>query len=267
MRICLAISLIAIPLFAAFESPLTEASITGTAESSVASRQIYASYLRNPAISSQVNHAHFSLFFTQPYGMPDLRTGSFITHFRLKKYGFGLSTVLLGNEIYRETQVIGNLSRSFYNEQFSFGLNIRWYNLQVDGYGSMNVAGVDAGIQYQLHNGILMGFALRNVNQPGIAGQAEQLPSIIQLGMSFQLTNRVDTYLSVQKDSWYPLSVRFGVSMLINSYFQFQTGFNSSPSVPSMGMSLNRHWISVQYGFRYHFDLGGTHVWGLSFEY
>jgi hypothetical protein len=266
MKVVFILLILALPLFGAFEYIIPDVNLISTSESIVVSNQLPSAYLLNPAVSSQVQNNHFSLFYTQPYGVPGLMSGAFISHYRSGRYGFGFTTTVLGNEIYRENQLVGNISREFFDRRLAVGVNLRWNLLSVENYGSLSVLGVDAGLQYQLQRGILMGFAVRNINHPQLTDHAEQLPIVTQWGMSFQLTDRFDTYIALSKDSWYPLSVRIGVLMRINSILLVHSGFNSNPAIPSFGLTLKHHWISVQYGLQYHFDLGGTHVWGLSFE-
>lgn len=266
MKFVFILLILASPLFGAFENTITDVNLMSTSESSVVSNQLPSAYLLNPAVSSQVQNTQFSLFYSQPYGVPGLMSGAFISHFRSGRYGFGFTTTVLGNEIYRENQLVGNISREFFDGRLAIGVNLRWNLLSVENYGSLSVLGADAGLQYQLQSGVLMGFAVRNINQPQINNHAEQLPIISQWGMSFRLTDRFNTYIALSKDSWYPISVRIGVLMQINSILLLHSGFNSDPGIPSVGLTLKRQWISVQYGLQYHFDLGGTHVWGLSFE-
>ena len=266
MTIILVLLIMTAPLFGAFDYTIPDVILMSTSESMVVSKHHYAAYLLNPAVSSQVRDAHLSLHYTQPYGITGLISGAFISQLKRGDYGFGLTATAFGNELYRENQLIGNLSHEFFDGQLAVGVNLRWNNLAVENYGTINVLGVDAGVQYQIQGGLLMGFAIRNINQPQLNNHAEELPVITQWGISFQPIERFDTYIALIKESWYPLSVRIGVLMRINSILGIHSGFNSNPSVPSFGFTLKRNWISVQYGLQYHFDLGGTHVWGLSIE-
>jgi hypothetical protein len=135
----------------------------------------------------------------------------------------------------------------------------------VTGYNNLNTVGIDAGVQYLLHPGLLMGFSLINLNQPVLAGYREEIPLITRWGISYHPTKRITAFASISKDSWFPLSLRMGFQLLVNPFLSLYSGLNTDPSVPSLGLQLRRNRISVNYAFQYHFDLGGSHMWGLTF--
>jgi hypothetical protein len=234
----------------------------GVSGSMVATSRVYSAYLLNPATAAAVDQHHLGLLYFQPFGLPEIGFASLISHFRSNDYGAGVTISTFGNEIYRENQLIFNLARSFLEEQLYLGLNIRWNHLNVKNYLSLNGLSIDTGILYMLHSKILMGFSLLNLNQP--AGKPEEIPLTTNWGMSFELGEKFDAYIAVQKDSWYPASMRVGFEARLSSLFTLQNGFNTYPAVPSLGLTLNRNKIAIHYAFQYHFDLGGTHFWGIS---
>ena len=253
---------IVVPLFAAFEYDGSDVMLQGISASMVATNQVYSAYLVNPATSAAVNQHHLGLLYFRPFGLPDINYANLITHFRVNRFGTGFTISSFGNEVYRENQLVFNLARNFFEDNFYVGLNIRWNNLNVQNYLSLNSLSLDAGIQYVLHPNVLMGFSLLNLNQP--VGKPEEIPLKTNWGMSFKLGERFYSYLAIQKDSWYPASVRVGFEIRLSSLITLHNGFNTYPAVPSLGLTLNRNMIAIHYAFQYHFDLGGTHFWGLS---
>ncbi len=266
MKSILLIVLVTCSLRAAFEYCAADPSMHGTAGSMVAQEGSYAGYLLNPALSAASPDMAAGMVYFRPYGIPELTCGAVITRFATKSMGSGLALSSFGNELYRENQLTANLSGNFLEDRLLLGLNLRWYSLHVQNYDDMNTLGVDAGLQYRLHPRILMGFSVLNLNRPALNGLEQEIPLITSWGMAIRLHDRFISYLSLQKDFRYPPSLRFGVSMQFNPYLQLHTGVNTYPSVPSLGLSFIRKWIAVQYAFQYHFDLGGTHFWGLSFS-
>lgn len=252
----------AVPLFAAFEYSGSDVMLRGVSASMVATNQSYSAYLLNPATSAAVSQHHLGLLYFQPYGLPDVNYASLIAHFRIHRFGTGFTISTFGNEIYRENQLVFNIARSFIKEHFFVGMNMRWNNLNIQNYLYMNSLSVDAGIQYVLHPNILMGFSLLNLIQP--AANPGEIPLKTNWGMSVRLGEKFDSYVAIQKDSWYPASIRLGFEIRLNSSVTLHNGFNTYPAVPSLGLTLNRNMIAIHYAFQYHFDLGGTHFWGLS---
>jgi len=255
----------ALPLSAAFEYSGSDVVLLGVSASMIATNQSYSAYLLNPATSAAVRQYHLGLLYFQPFGLADIGYASLITHFPVHRFGSGFTISTFGNEVYRENQLVLNIARAFFKERFFTGINMRWNNLNVQNYLSLNSLGIDVGIQYVLHPNILVGFSLLNVNQP--AGKPEEVPLVTNWGMSFRLGERFDTYVAIQKDSWYPASIRIGFETRLSSFVTLHNGFNTYPATPSLGLSLNRNKIAIHYAFQYHFDLGGTHFWGMSLRH
>jgi hypothetical protein len=251
-----------VPLFAAFEYSGSDVMLYGVSTSMVATNQSYSAYLLNPATSAAVNQHHLGLLYFQPYGLSEVNYASLIAHGRAGRFGIGFTISSFGNEIYRENQLVFNIARNFFEKRFFTGINLRWNNLNIQNYLSQNSLSMDIGIQYVLHSHVLMGFSIINLNQP--ANKQEEIPLKTNWGMSFKLGEKFDTYLAIQKDSWFPMSVKVGFEIQLNSLITLHNGFNTYPAVPSMGLTLNRNLIAIHYAFQYHFDLGGTHFWGLS---
>jgi hypothetical protein len=250
------------PLFASFEYSGSDVMLQGVSASIVATDRIYSAFLINPATSAAVKQRHLGLIYFQPYGIADINIASLTGHFRLNRFGGGVSISTFGNDIYRENQLTFNIARSFFKEHLFAGFNFRWNNLNVPNYLSMNKLSLDAGIQYVMHPNIFMGFSLLNLNQP--TNQPEEVPLKTNWGMLFRLGEKFDAYVAVQKDSWYPASIRIGFETRLSSMIILYNGINTYPAVPSLGLTLCRNMIAIHYAFQYHFDLGGTHFWGLS---
>jgi hypothetical protein len=256
----------ALPVLAAFEFSMYDANLSALSGSVAASDQIYSAYLLNPAITAALDHHHLGIQYYKPYGISELNSGSLISNLITPFLNAGLAVSTLGNDLYHENQVVANFSRHVIKHRFFIGVNLRWYSIQVKNYENLNMLGVDAGMQYKIHPDLLMGFSLLNLNQPSANQDQEELPVVASLGMQINLTHQFTSYLNLQKDAWYAPSVRLGFSFWINSFLRIQSGINSYPAIPSFGFQLNRNWIAVDYSLQYHFDLGITHFWGISFS-
>jgi hypothetical protein len=266
MKVIYLFILHALPIMAAFEFSLYDANLSGLSGSVAASDQIYSAYLLNPAVTAALNYHHLGIQYFKPYGISEINSGSLISNIITPLINVGLAVSTLGNDLYHENQVVANFSRDFIKKQFFLGVNFRWYSIQVKNYENLNVIGIDAGVQYRVYPNVLMGFSLLNLNQPSVYKNKEELPVIANLGMQVNLTDQFTSYISFQKDAWYAPSVRLGFSFWVNSFLRIQSGINSYPAIPSFGFQLKRSWTAVDYSLRYHFDLGITHFWGISFS-
>ena len=266
MRILIIKLLLFINLYAAFELSGSNGFLNGLSGSSIATDQFYSAYLLNPSVSSVVKGAHFGLTYFRPYGFSELHFGRLISSLSGKGLGMGLSFSTFGNSLYHENDFAMNVSKFFSQTRFSIGLNVHWYSISIENYNSINTFGIDIGGQFYISRTIITGFSIHNINQPSINGYSEEIPLVTRWGMAFRATNSVTTYFTIQKDSWYPINLIFGVNFKPDSVLSVQSGFNTYPSMPTLGINLNYKWSEINYTFQYHFDLGITHLWGISFK-
>ncbi len=254
-----------VPVLAAFEFSTTDAIQSATAGSSVATREISSAFLINPAVSAFLPGSRLGLSYFQPFGISGLNFGGLVLSTRFRGFGVGCAFTSFGEDLYRESQGVVNVSRAFMKNRLALGVNIRGYSISLKEYAGMNTWGLDAGVQYQITEKVRTGFSVLNANQPVLSGRREELPLVTQWGINFDMGEAFTTYISLSKDAWFPASIRVGFHYRINSFMDLHSGFNTAPAVPSLGFSLQRSWISVQYAFQYHFELAGTHFWGISF--
>jgi hypothetical protein len=264
MRKLVVIFIFAIELQAAFESANSNSFLGSASNSLLVTRHFYAAYIINPAVSAAVPNSNIGIYYHRPYNLAELNMAGIISNFHLGRFGAGVAISSFGNDLYKENQLIVNLSNGFLGNKFFLGLNLRWNSLYVKKYESDDVIGLDLGLQYLVSQSIMTGFAILNFNRPQMHGKREEMPLVTSWGLAWEIDENFTSYLSLHKDSWFPVSLRFGFIFKPNSYLLLKSGFNSYPSVPSIGIQLTGGWISINYAFQYHFDLGSTHFWGLS---
>lgn len=257
--------LIAGNLYSAFEVSNSNSFLSGIANSSIATDHFFSAYLINPAVSASLHNINIGLSYYNPFGIQGLNYAGVVANIPFRNMGAGLSIFTFGGELYRENQLTLNFSGSLLENRFQAGFNLKGYLIHAKHYGNIQSLGIDVGMQYKLSPQFYTGFSVQNINQPALNGNQEEIPFISSWGFSFKPDNQFSTYLAVQKDAWFPVALLIGVDFRANSVLSVQSGLNTHPSVPSAGFRLRWNQITVNYVFQYHFDLGATHFWGISF--
>ena len=255
-----------INVWAAFELSTSNAFSGGILGNFTTGQDFFSSYLTNPASSSYTKDFHLGINYCRPYNLPGLNVAGIFSLIPLKTVGAGVSMVTLGNSLYQEYKITGNVSRTFFHRALSVGLNWNWYQINVRNYNSSHSFGMDAGILCKIIPQLVTGFSIQNISQARLNGYLDEIPLVTSLGFVFQPTQDFSTYLSVSKDAGYPAALQIGLNFVANSSISIQSAFSSYPAVPSIGFRFNHQWISINYMFQYHFELGGTHFWGVSFS-
>jgi hypothetical protein len=266
MKIIFLILICSLKVYGAFEI-FSQDPFTGSLSNSVvASDKHFSAFLLNPAVTASLKEMNIGLIYFKPYTIGELNAASITSNFKIKNSGAGLSISSFGNSLYQESQLTLNLSQAFFEQRFCLGLNINLYNIKVQDYPNLNTYGIDLGILYIANESFRSGFSIENINQPSIKTHTEELPLIARWGIGLRLDEKIQTYVAVEKDSWFAPNLSFGMDYQAGSFLSIQTGYKTYPSVPSIGFILKKNWIYIQYGFQYHFELGGTHLWGITFS-
>jgi hypothetical protein len=254
-------------LQAAFEISHTEAFSGGMVNNTVATKKYFSAFLLNPAVTAIIPTFNIGLSYFRPFGISELNCGNFVSNFHLKDFGFGFSITNLGNGIYQENRFTWNVSRHLITHKMLLGINLNWYNLQVENYLSTHTIGLDVGMQYAINSDFLLAASVQNVNNPSIQHHQNELPVVLNLGLAAYFDDKFCSNIAFRKDIWLPASLHFGVSYQANTSLLLQSGLHTDPTVPTVGFSLTRKVIAVHYALQYHFSLGATHLWGLSFTH
>lgn len=253
-------------LHAAFELASSNVFSGGMSGNFMANNDFFSAYLVNPASSFYNQDLYLGINYFRPYNLPGLNAAGVYSLVPLNAFGSGVSLVTLGNRLYQEVKATGNISRSFFHQTFSVGLNGNWYQINVQNYHSTNSFGIDFGVVYKINNQLTTGFSIQNFAQARLNGYLDEIPLVTSWGFVFQPGMGFSTYLSISKDAGFPASLQVGFNFKANSSLSIQSAFSSYPAVPSLGFRFSRKWVSINYLFQYHFELGATHFWGVSFR-
>jgi hypothetical protein len=259
--------LISFELQAAFEISHTEAFSGGLVNSTVATKNFFSAFLLNPAVTAVIPTFNVGLSYFRPFGITELNCGNFISNFRFKDIGFGFSVTNLGNEIYRENRFTWNISRHLLTHKMLLGMNLNWYTIRVENYQSAQAIGMDVGMQYAINPDLLVAMSVQNVNNPSLLHHRNELPVVFNLGLAVYFDDKFCSNIAFRKDAWLPASLHFGISYQANTSFILHSGLHTDPTIPTVGFSFKRKGVAIHYALHYHFSLGATHLWGLSFTY
>jgi competence ComEA-like helix-hairpin-helix protein len=221
----------------------------------------------NPAGISQIPYREVSVFYSPaPFGLKEMSYGA-LTYAEPTKVGtFGLAGKTYGFELYRETQATFNYANSF-RKRIYFGLNLNFYNLKIQNYGSASTFGVDAGLLAYLTDFLRWGFSATNLNRAKIGQSKEKLPQVYRTGLSVQVRKELNFVLDIEKDTRYNASVKSGVEFSLFDMAVLRAGVGSAPTRFAGGIGFFYSLLEVDYAFYNHQDLGLTHQASLTINF
>lgn len=221
------------------------------------------SVFNNPAGLSQLNWREIGIYYSPaPFGLSELANAyvAFIEPFSFGSVSLGGMTY--GFELYRETKVVVGYSYNYQNKFFA-GAALNFHTLSIQNYGNDNAFYFNIGGLVYLSDEFRFGFSFHNINRASFGNDDDQIPVVLNSGLSYDVLKSLSINVAMEKDISYKTSLMFGVDYDIIEYLSLRSGFSNEPSRFSAGIGINYSFISLDYAMFTHNDLGLTHQVGL----
>jgi len=221
----------------------------------------------NPAGLGQLKYREVSAFYSPaPYGLSELKTGA-LSYAEPLNFGvFGLAAKTYGYELYRETNIILSYGNNFKGKIF-YGLNINYFNINIQNYNSASSFGLDIGTMAYINEFLRWGFFAKNLTGSTIGQSKEKIVQVYRSGFTVQPRNDINLILELEKDVKHPISVRAGLEYSLMDYVDLRAGIGSEPTSFTGGIGINYDLFQLDYALHNSPDLGITHQGTLSINF
>ncbi|MGQ9644722.1 MAG: type IX secretion system membrane protein PorP/SprF [Ignavibacterium sp.] len=221
------------------------------------------SVFNNPAGLSQLNWREIGIYYSPaPFGLSELANAyvAFVEPFNFGSVALGGMTY--GFELYRETKIVAGYSYNYQNKFFA-GAALNFHTLSIQNYGNDNAFYFNLGALVYLSDEFRFGFSFHNINRASFGNDDDQIPVVLNSGLSYDVLKSLSINVAIEKDIRYKTSFMFGVDYDLVEYLSLRSGFSNEPSRFSAGIGINYSFISLDYAMFTHNDLGLTHQVGL----
>ena len=217
----------------------------------------------NPAGLSQLSSRQFGLFYSpSPFGMKEMATGCFAYSEPLSFGTIAVGGMSYGFELYKETKISAGFSFR-YLKRFYAGVVINYHTVSIKNYGSDNAVYADLGGLAYITEKLRLGFYLRNLNRASFGNEENQIPVLINLGLSYDVTKQASLNFAAEKELLQKASLKFGINYDIHKYISLRTGVSNEPAAFSAGIGIKYLFFRFDYAVFTHPELGLTHQAGL----
>jgi len=264
-----------------FENTVISPRARGMGESAVAVPDAQSSAFLNPAHLARVRTAELGASYVQPFRMDFadfyyLGGGAPVST-KYGNFGFGFSNMQVewrDVELLKETQFSLAHGVTLFEDMHSsvdFGWSVSMYDVEagqtVDGTdpGSATAFGVDVGMMMTLHTRTRIGFHIKNLNNPMIGHDEEELARRLTGGLSYEPYDGVITTFEIENDLYEETQYHGGIEFHLVEGFALRAGVVTNPSKLTGGFGYTFDRFTLQYGF----STGGgvlesTHQFGLN---
>ncbi len=263
MKFFYTIIIICVITFSAYSQYNPGAKQISLSNSDVALSNDVFSLFNNPAGLSQMNWREVGIYYSPaPFGLSELANGYAAYHEPSSIGSFSIGGMSYGFDLYRESKIIIGYSYNYLNRIFA-GIAINYQTVSIRNYGNDGAFFLNLGVLAYISNNLRLGFSVQNVNRATFGKDDDQIPMILNTGLSYDVVDDLTLNFAVEKDIKYKPSIQFGINYDIIEYLSIRTGFANEPSKYSAGIGINYSMFSLDYAMFTHNDLGLTHQAGV----
>lgn len=264
-----------------FERTVVNPRGLGMGESAVAVPDMQSAAFLNPAQLAGASRLSLGTSYVQPFGN-DFQDffylgGGVPVNTRYGNFGFGFSTSkveLLDVDLLKETQLTVAHGVTLFEDMHSTidaGWSLSMYNVEAGQTvndidpGEATAFGVDFGLLVTLHERTRLGFQVKNLNNPQIGEDEEELSRRLVGGVSYEPYDGVITTFEIENDLYEEVQYHGGMEFELITGFRLRAGVVTNPNKVTGGFGYTFDRFSLQYGF----STGGgvldnTHQFGLN---
>lgn len=221
------------------------------------------SLFNNPSGLSQMNWREVGVYYSPaPFGFSELANGYVAYHEPTAIGSFAIGGMSYGFDLYREAKFTLGYSCNYQNKFFA-GIAVNYQTVSIQNYGNDGAFFFNIGGLAYIDNNFRLGFAFQNINRASFGKDDDQIPVVINTGLSYDIDDDLTVNFAVEKDIKYKASLQFGINYDIIEHLSLRTGFSNEPSKYSAGIGINYSIFSLDYAVFTHNNLGLTHQAGV----
>lgn len=174
----------------------------------------------------------------------------------------GLVLQYFGFEAYNEQKIGLNYSRQLF-DKLAIGAQFDFLSTRVKEYGNASAVTFEMGLQYEILDKLTTGIHVFNPIRATLGN--ENLPSILQIGLTYQVADYLTISGAVEKNTVLPTTAKIGLEYQIVEKIQVRVGMNSNPNRLSFGVGYLVNQLQLNVAATYHDVLGFSPSLGFRF--
>jgi len=234
---------------------------------SVAKGREAETLLDNPASLASLAGSTLTIFYTNPFGLKELRLNSLSASTNFANSAFGAAFVDFGNALYRDRRLHLAVARRFLSAQrLALGVSGALRQLRISGYGDDNAILLNFGTQFRVSDTFRFGSTLTNLLDATIGQHQEKLPRSVSFGFAYLPTSALTLQMDVYKQNDFPEEWRVGIEVNPLPPLLLRLGTGTNPDRLTGGFALCVFKCSLQFAAFSHTELGWTEQFAVTLQ-
>lgn len=180
---------------------------------------------------------------------------------------FGISAHYTGDATYNQSKIGVGYGRKL-TDVLAVGIQLDYIGTRVTEIGSGQAFTFDIGVVYKPTKDITIGAkAFNPVRADNGMDNAEELPALINAGLSWKISDKVIICAEGEQEMNYDLRLKTGLEYHIVDALYLRGGYMSNPSMLCAGIGLSLKTFELDASVQFHQQLGASPGLGLRYSF
>ncbi len=204
------------------------------------------------------------LFGEARFLVPGLNSFGAVVAYPTKSGTFGINMNYFGYEQYNEQKIGIAYARKLF-DKVSIGAQFDYLATRLAEYGSASSFTFELGVQAVLLKSFRIGAHIFSPARIKI-GEEDLIPTVLNVGGAWDVSDKFLIALQVEKDLDYPASFKGGLEYKVVEILSLRAGVSTQPIQSSFGIGLHVKGLNIDLTSAYHQILGFTPGVGISYN-
>lgn len=172
--------------------------------------------------------------------------------------GMGLGVVYYGDANYHEERISTGYALPL-SEHVSLGVAFHYLHSGTSDpyYEPLDRFTISLGLRYAPTHRLTVGF--RAYNPLSVISESDcavRIPALFNLGVVYNLAYNLLAVVEVEKNAYYPASLRMGLQYRFFDNYMARIGMSSAPTIYTFGLGIQKAHLGVDAAVQVHYVLG-----------
>lgn len=211
---------------------------------------------------SEMEENSAASLFNIPFGIVELSQSAFEYNHSIQDKTLALGLSRKGNNTFIEESLLVGIGVPISSLNTGIALELVQFNLE--NHGSQIVPIIDIGSSISLIPKFKYGIQINNLFQNRLS-ELDPVESEIIIGASYELSQKLNSYLDFEKSLYDEDEIRLGLEYLIHPNLNINLGLRSNNLFPTAGIQIYKSKIQFNYAFVHNLNIGSSHFISLSY--
>ena len=251
---------------AAFDNCGSSAKTLSLGNASIAMTDEPSALLTNPGALGFLQQKGFQASLSRLFDLDELSEKEFYVALPLNSFSLGAGFYQFGKRDYYQENLLTLAFAYKIKDLLSLGSNLKYMRASFSsGYNSLSAFSMDFGCTYKTNNRLQIGTVAKNVNQPELVEDSDDIPANFCFGLAVFPFPEVTLLMDLTYEKRYKEQLHIGQEITLLKNLPLRFGIQTSPARYAFGAGFNFDKFVFDYAYLNHSVLGNTHKFSFSY--